>query len=199
MISDSIPQVSVLFVREDSIYKSLNSDCWDIKRDAANWKGGNPCIVHPPCRSWGRLRHMSNPRPGEKELALLAIHFVRSNGGVLEHPNSSTLWPQYLPNPGQTDSFGGYSISIDQFWFGHKAKKSTMLYIVGCSKKDLPPIPIRFDAVEYIVGHNSRTPAHRRNKIEISKAEREITPIAFAKWLLLVAARSFSPFNPSGQ
>lgn len=41
-------------------------DCWDMERDALNWPGGNSVIAHPPCRAWGQLSHMENPRPGEK-------------------------------------------------------------------------------------------------------------------------------------
>lgn len=41
--------VSVLYVRNDSVYKELDVDCWDIERDARKWPGGNPVVAHPPC------------------------------------------------------------------------------------------------------------------------------------------------------
>jgi len=179
--------VSALFVRKDSIYKKLGIDCWDIERDALNWPGGNPVIAHPPCRAWGQLSHIANPRPGERELAFFAIDMIRKYGGVLEHPRASKLWPDHLPMPGKSDRFGGYSISVDQFWWGHKAKKSTLLYIVGCPIRELPVIPMRFDAIEYIVG--SSLSSRRNRKKEITKKEREATPIEFAKWLIEVAMR----------
>lgn len=177
--------VTALFVRKNSIYKELVLDCYDIERDARSFKGETPVITHPPCRAWGQLSHFAKPRPGEKELAFFAIQKVRSNGGVLEHPRASKLFPGYLPYPGSYDSYGGFTISIDQFWFGHKAKKSTFLYICGCRKKDLPRIPLRFDCIEHVVGRNSRTKS--KWKKEITKSEREQTPPALAKWLIQVA------------
>lgn len=179
--------VSALFVRKDSVYKELGVDCWDMERNALNWPGGNPIVAHPPCRAWGQLSHFAKPRQGEKELAFFAIDMIRKYGGVLEHPRASRLWPRYLPMPGKVDEFGGYSISIDQFWWGHKAKKSTLLYIVRCPIRELPAIPMRFDAIQYVVSSSANS--KRCLKKEISKKEREATPIDFAKWLIEVASR----------
>ena len=178
--------VSVLFVRKDSVYKQLGVDFWDKERDARLYNGPNPVVAHPPCRAWGQLSHFAKPEPGEKELALFAIDIIRKYGGVLEHPRASRLWPEYLPLPGRTDEYGGYSISVDQFWWGHKARKRTLLYIVGCPHKELPPIPLRFDAIEHVVSSSSRS---KRGKLkEIGKKEREATPVDFAIWLIKVAA-----------
>lgn len=182
--------ISALFVRKDSVYKTLGVDCWDIERDASNWPGGNQIIAHPPCRAWGKLSHFARPREGEKELAIKSIEWIRVWGGVLEHPAASRLWPTMgLPNPGKIDEYGGFSICIDQFWFGHKAAKKTLLYICGCSEKELPPIPIRFDAVTHCVTVNKKNRFGRRtgNKKEITRAEREHTPVELAKWLIEVA------------
>ena len=181
--------VSALFVRKDSIYKELGVDCWDMERNALNWPGGNPVIAHPPCRAWGQLSHMAKPRIGEKELAFFAIDMIRKYGGVVEHPRASRLWPEYLPTPGQVDKFGGYSISVDQFCWGHKAKKSTLLYIVGCPIRELPAMPMRFDAIQYTVSSKIKKKSGRRILKEIPKSEREKTPIDFAKWLIEVASR----------
>lgn len=182
--------VSILFARQDSIYKTLGVDVWDIDRDARLWPGGNPCVAHPPCRAWGQLKHFAKPRHDEKELALISVDFIRAQGGVLEHPSGSTLWDEKpLPLPGHTDKWGGYTIDVDQFWFGHKAKKKTFLYICGVDKKDLPAIPMRFDLIEYTVSSKIKKKSGRRLKKEITKAEREATPIAFAQWLIEVAQR----------
>jgi hypothetical protein len=182
--------ISALFVRKDSIYKTLGVDCWDIERDALNWQGGNPIVAHPPCRAWGKFSWAAKPRPGEKELAIKAIEWIREWGGVLEHPASSRLWPELsLPKPGRYDEYGGFSICIDQFWFGHKAQKRTLLYICGCNQADLPPTPIRFDAVTHCVNVNKKNKFGRRPGIkqEITRAEREQTPIELARWLIIVA------------
>ena len=185
-------EVSILFVRKDSVYKTLGVDCWDIERDAINWPGGNSIVAHPPCRAWGKLSGFANPRPGEKQLAIKSIELIREWGGVLEHPAASRLWNEInLPLPGKYDEYGGFSICIDQFWFGHKAQKKTLLYICGCRQSDFPPIPMRFDAVEYVVTVPKKNKFGRRpnNKKEITKAEREHTPIKLAEWLIEVARK----------
>lgn len=180
---NKIPPITALFVRYDSIYKRLGIDCYDRERNALTWRGGGPVICHPPCRSWGQLTQFAKPEPGEKWLAVWSIIQIRRWGGVLEHPRTSRLWKKYLPMPGTTDMYGGYTINIDQFWFGHKAKKNTLLYIVGCPRQDLPPIPLRFDAIEHVVSSSTS------GKKEISKADRERTPERLAIWLIEVAKK----------
>lgn len=144
--------ISVLFCRKDSIYKELVDDCWDIERDARLWPGGNPLIAHPPCRAWGQLAHFANPRLDEKELAVFSILKIREHGGVLEHPRASKLWAHMkLPLPGTIDEYGGFSLCVNQSWWGHKAEKNTMLYICGISINKLPEIPLNFDSIQYVV------------------------------------------------
>lgn len=172
--------VSVLFARADSIYKSIpNCDVWDIERDARKWPGNAPVVAHPPCRAWGRLRQFANPRPDEKSLALFAIDQIRKFGGVLEHPAGSTLWDvAHLPNPGERDSFGGWTLPIYQSQFGHKAQKSTYLYIVGCEPRDIPSFPLVLGEASHTVSSSGRRRDGTRLKArpEITKAEREHTP-----------------------
>lgn len=183
--------VSVLFARQDSIYKTLGVDVWDIERDARKYSGLGPVICHPPCRAWGQLAQFAKPRPDEKELAIFSINKIRNIGGVLEHPRGSKLWKHLsLPMGGEVDKFGGFSIVIDQFVFGHKARKRSLIYICGCDKKELPPIPLRFDACMYYVGFPKSFKGKSKNGMkEISKKEREATPIDFAKWLIEVASK----------
>lgn len=138
--------VSVLFARADSVYKTLPGvDVWDQARDARNWPGGNPVVAHPPCRMWGRLRQFAHGTPEEKALGPWAVSRVREFGGVLEHPAYSMLWAHCgLPRPGQfPDDFGGWSIEIQQFHWGHRAEKATWLYIVGLDPADFPDMPQR--------------------------------------------------------
>lgn len=186
--------VAALFVRHDSIYKRLpGCDAWDIDRDALRWPGGAPVVAHPPCRAWGGLRHFAKPRPGEKALALWAVEQVRRYGGVLEHPAASRLWPEAgLPEPGAGyDAHGGWTLAIDQDWFGHRAEKRTKLYIVGVSPRELPPIPLRLEEATHVVSSSLRrrgdTPGCRRPQLR--KSEREHTPPDLAAWLLEVARR----------
>lgn len=168
---------AALFVREDSDYKSrVDWDCYDIKRDALNYKENFPVVCHPPCRSWGRLSHMAfNVRPGEKELAFSAIEFVRKHGGILEHPKGSKLFKEgYLPPAGKSDEFGK-TIEIDQFDFGHVARKGTYLYICGTNK--LPRLPPK----------NKNTPLRSiggnvKGTIRCTDKQREYTPRRLINW-----------------
>lgn len=181
--------VTILFARQDSVYKSLpNCDVYDIDRDALTWKGGSPVVAHPPCRLWGRLRKMAKVEDPEAErhLALWSIDQVRQWGGVLEHPAHSTLWHEaQLPLPSQSDEFGGYTIQISQWMFGHRADKPTWLYICGRKLDDLPPIPQREGIPSYVINSTKND-----SRPEVTKAERERTPLALAKWLVEVARGS---------
>lgn len=184
--------ISVLFARKDSIYKSFNCDVWDIDRDAKNFTGPGPVICHPPCRAWGQLANFSKPRPGEKELAIWAIEQVRKFGGVLEHPAASKLWPWLnLPTGSKKDIYGGFTLSVDQSWFGHRARKRTFLYIVGVEPANIPPYPLSFDTVTRCIGamgtKKEFTGRARAWKKEVSHKEREATPEKFARWLLDLA------------
>jgi len=188
-------KVLILFTREDSIYKTMGLDCWDIVRDARKWPGGNPIIAHPPCRAWGQLSHFAKPRDGEKELAIYSIHQIRKYGGILEHPRASKLWKEMsLPTGNEVDEYGGYSLCINQSWWGHRAEKKTLLYIVGCPKNDLPDIPINFDLPPCVINSSKRKgePGYRP---EVSRYEREATPIDLAKWLVQVAERCIHVSN----
>lgn len=173
--------ISVLFARADSVYKTFpDCDVWDIERDALNWPGGNPIIAHPPCRAWGKLRHFARPRAGEKELAIWAVEQIRVWGGILEHPASSLLWSEMnLPLPGQRDQFGGFSVWISQWWFGHRADKPTLLYIVGIEPADLPPIPFKLGEATHVIQSRKR----KNHRPHVTKAEREHTPLQLAEWL----------------
>lgn len=162
-------------------------DAWDEQRDARRWMGGAPVVAHPPCRGWGRLRQFSHATEDERRLAIEAIDHVREHGGVLEHPAESSLWPALgLPRPGKgPDHFGGWTLRVDQFIFGHRAEKATWLYIVGCGPDDLPHIPIRSGRPTHCVRPTKSYP----RMPSITKREREQTPPAFAAWLVTLARR----------
>lgn len=193
-----VAKVAALFCRRDSNYKELDSvDVWDAERDARRWPGGCPVIAHPPCRAWGQLRKLANPEPGEKELALFAVSQVRKFGGVLEHPKNSTLWPAAgLPEPGRRDAFGGWTLPINQNWWGHRAEKPTRLYIVGCEPNEIPELPLALGEASHICGSSGRrrdgSRLHKGDlgwRPEITKAEREHTPPLLAEWLVNLARR----------
>lgn len=181
-----LKSVAVLFAREDSVYKTLpGCDVFDAKRNALTWRGGYPVVAHPPCRAWGRLRHFSRPAPGERELAFWAVRQVRDFGGVLEHPAASLLWRDAaLPAPGERDAFGGWTLAVPQQWFGHKAEKHSLFYVVGCEPKDAPEIPFVLGEASYVIQ------SRKTGRPHVTKAEREHTPFQLAAWLVDLARKT---------
>lgn len=194
----SLFPVAVLFARADSFYKTIpECDVWDAERDARRWQGGAPVVAHPPCRAWGGLRALANPRHDEKALAPWAVQQVRRFGGVLEHPKRSQLWPHCgLPATGERDEFGGWTLPIFQSWWGHRAEKATLLYIVGCEPANVPAMPLVLGDATHVIGAGGRRRdggrLHKGDagwRPEVTKAEREHTPPALAKWLVELAQR----------
>lgn len=177
--------VAALFCRSDTPYRFLPGvDVWDEARDARLYLGPGPVVAHPPCRGWGRYAHRAKVRPGERELAVFALHLVRCLGGVLEHPVGSRLWRDCrLPRPGEfPDEFGGWSLLVNQVDWGHRALKPTLLYVCGASMADIPPMP---------------APGVPVTTVErMWRGEREATPLPFASWLVQLAS-SCLPF-PKG-
>jgi hypothetical protein len=181
--------ISVLFVAKKSVYKTLTDstgeplDCWDEDRDALKWPGGNPVVAHPPCRLFCQMRHLSCAPTTEKRLAHFAVEQVRKWGGVLEHPAMTTLWKEAgLPRPGCSDQWG-VSVAVNQWWWGHLARKSTWLYI--CGTKSIPEMPFRIGEAEFTCGH-----AHGQKKESHNwGSARSATPPAFACWLVETAER----------
>lgn len=158
-----------LFTCASSPYLALGLECYDLARDARTYQGSGRVICHPPCRAWGKLKAFAKPRPDEKELALWALDLVRRNGGVLEHPASSSLWAHL--RPGET------SILIRQSDFGHRAEKLTRLFYAKMARVPLLPDP--------------RPPT---NTVEnMCRQERERTPFELAQWLVTWCRASASP------
>lgn len=163
--------VSALWVFPDSHYSRLGCDVWDIRRDARKYDGLNPVIAHPPCGHWGRYSHVCRDDGSD---AFYAISAVQRCGGVLEQPAYSRMFLQFdLPLPGcLPDLFGGYTVRINQFDFGHKALKPTWLYIVR-REFVLKPFRMYESPVELEV---------------LSKKERSLTPYHLASELVRMVA-----------
>lgn len=182
-------KVTALFVRADSIYKTLPEvDAWDAQRDALRWPGGTAIVAHPPCRAWGRMRWAAKPREGERELAIRAVEMVRTWGGVLEHPKASRLWSVMpLPLPGAVDVWGGYTLEVDQFHFGHSCQKATWLYVCHVPRDLVPAQPWREGGPSKVVSSSLFRKGDPRWKPHCTKEEREATPPDFARWLVTIA------------
>ena len=182
--------VTVLCARADSIYKTMSGcDVYDAARNAWTWPSGRSVVAHPPCGQWGQLAHMAKQDPIEKALAGWCVDMVRAYGGVLEHPAKSKLWPVAgLPEPSERDAWGGWTLPVLQWWWGHKAEKATRLYIVGCEPSDIPTIPFRVGYATHVIntGHGVRK-GHHSFRPHCTHREREATPPQMAQWLVEVA------------
>lgn len=175
-------------------YLGLDVDCWGVERDAATYRGPHPVVSHPPCGPWSRLYGMCNRRTMQsKGLGIVAVRQVRRWGGVLEHPSHSTLWDACsMPKPNgffqEVDQWGGWTLPVEQWWWGHDAIKPTWLYIVGTHT----PPPIHNDGRRRPVGRNAggRLGNQERSMVERMYAgRRHLTPPAFAEWLVDLASR----------
>jgi hypothetical protein len=122
---------------------------------------------------------MAKASPCESDLAVWAVKQVRNWGGVLEHPSASRLWAAAdLPDAGGgPDRWGGWTLDVDQLWWGHRARKRTKLYIVGIGPRAIPQIPLSLSTPLASVANMCR-------------AERERTPRAFAEWLCELASQT---------
>ncbi|MGC2355277.1 MAG: hypothetical protein WA491_04390 [Candidatus Acidiferrum sp.] len=109
------------------------------------------------------------------------LDLVQRNGGVLEHPAASVAWKCFhLPRPNQPpDSQGGYTIYVEQSWFGCSTRKPTWLYIVGVPKRELPSLPFRL----------AKPWLHQGG----SSAARSRTMPELARWLCQIARLTTAP------
>jgi hypothetical protein len=174
---------AVLFAHRRSIYKTIaECDVYDIDRDARSFQGGLPVVAHPPCAHYCRLRHFAHDTPeNDPELAVWAVEQVERCGGILEHPKDSQLWARCnLPLPMERNSRPGYTLQIDQWWFGHPAKKATWLYVCGIDLDTLPEMP-------YKIGYPAFHWPNRGRVKELRKTQRSATPLDFALWLVAAA------------
>lgn len=138
-----ITDVAALFVDARGEYPKHFAHWFDEKRDARTYAGDLPVIAHPPCQRWCRLAGLVEARWGYKRgedggLFASALATVRRVGGVLEHPAYSDAWAAYgLPRPPtggawvQGAEAGEWTCYVEQWRYGHRAKKATWLYYVG--------------------------------------------------------------------
>jgi hypothetical protein len=189
--------VAALYVDARGPYPAMPGvDPWDIERDARTYAGPHPVVAHPPCGPWGRLRHLY--RGNEHDCAPRAVEQVRAHGGALEHPAHSLLWPHLrLPEPGGfEDEHGGFTVEVDQCAWGHVARKTSWIYLVGVAR-NLVLRGIRTGGTPTHWASGSRVnpdrPSSRRGSpvpagMKVCSAQqRRRTPPAFAAWLVELA------------
>lgn len=167
------------------------------------YDGSRFVVAHPPCSRWCRLAGLVEARWGHKRgedggMFAKALESVRRNGGVLEHPAFSDAWAAFdLPRPATSGDWirgkcGGFSCYVEQWRYGHAAKKATWVYAFG------RPLPrLRFGSISdgaerawvSWCGNNVRNSAIRpRLGAKAAKA----TPIEFRETLIAIASGDWS-------
>lgn len=143
--------ISVLFVEEQGTYSQFSDlDLWPETRDARKFRGPGPAIAHPPCKRWGRYwsggpSSKTRLHKGDDDGCFAAaLWAVRTFGGVIEHPEASHAWKWFgIQRPNRKggwtslDDFEGRSCCVEQGHYGHRARKATWLYAVGCKPAEL--------------------------------------------------------------
>jgi hypothetical protein len=193
-----------LFVEAGGIYSGLPAvDAWDIERDARRYAGPWPVVAHPPCARWGRYWGGGPSAKVPRQLGddggafASALASVRQWGGVLEHPQGSHAWRQFvLPIPHckggwQRGLCGGWSCCVEQGAYGHRARKGTWLYAFGCELPALHWGPAAGQFVRLDAGHKTR---HDRQQAKrqaptkrILRRELAATPPQFRDVLIAIA------------
>lgn len=146
-------KIAALFVERGGVYwNDPDIDPWDKERDARLYAGPLPVIAHPPCERWGRywyggpLLHSLGKRKQLGDDAgcfAAAVAAVRTWGGVLEHPEASHAWRHHgIAKPPRSGGWirgdeHGWTCCVEQGAYGHRARKATWLYAVGC---ETPPL-----------------------------------------------------------
>ena len=136
--------VAALYVQPRGVYSAVEGvEPWGLpERDARLYDGPWPVVAHPPCARWCRLAGLVEARWGHKRgedggTFAAALAAVRRWGGVLEHPAYTDAWAAYgLPAPPagggwQRGICGGWACHVEQWHYGHAAKKATWLYAFG--------------------------------------------------------------------
>lgn len=198
LIAD-VPTIAALFVEAGGTYANLPGvDLWDEARDARLYDGPHPVVAHPPCSRWCRLAGLVEARWGHKRgedggSFASALRSVRTYGGVLEHPAFSDAWAAFnLPKPPREGGWvagicGGWSCYVEQFRYGHVAKKATWLYAFGVELPDLRWGTINDGAGHALVSWCGNHTSKFDKRPRVGKAAASRTPDEFRDVLLEMA------------
>lgn len=200
--------INALFVIKDGPYSNMGDvDPWDEERNALLCNNGLPAVCHPPCQRWGRYwgggpsAKVKRHKGDDGGCFAFALWYVRTFGGVIEHPEASHAWPWFgLTKPPmsggwvQADEYGGHTCCVSQGKYGHKARKATWLY---ANKVELPELtwgmPKGMERLE--LGPHSKehaaqirsAPGYKPIK-RLSVYERTATPTEFRDLLISIAS-----------
>jgi hypothetical protein len=192
--------IAALYVERGGVYWDLEGvDPWDEARDARLYAGPWPVVAHPPCARWCRLAGLVEARWGHKRgedggAFEAALRAVRAFGGVLEHPAYSDAWARYnLPRPATGGKWlrgicGGWSCYVEQWRYGHAAKKATWLYACGIGEPpDLKWGAVRDQECTALVSWCGNHVKSGEKRPRVGKAAAARTPIEFRDLLLSIA------------
>jgi hypothetical protein len=199
-------KVQALYIDPKGIYPKLLSpeNCWDEARDAREYDGDGPVIVHPPCQLWTNMARVNFKRyPKEKNRPgndggcfKCALADLLSCGGVLEHPAGSHAFAAHgIPAPKRgswqltemraAPGLRVWVTEVSQVAYGHKARKRTWLVYCG----EIAPFELDWSEppATHQIGHDSKL---KRPKPSLGKREACATPPDFAELLIHLASWS---------
>ena len=206
--------VAALYVERRGPYFGMpDVDPWDKERDARLYAGPHPVVAHPPCERWGRYWSGGPSARARRRLGdddgcfAMAVHAVRTWGGVLEHPEASHAFrifhlgsPDHRGEWARSDDRLGWVCCVEQGHYGHAARKKTWLYACGLDAYDRPGA---FTLPRLIWGPSSgrrldegfhskteRDAARAsgvRPRVRLSSVENALTPPTFADILIGIA------------
>jgi len=176
--------INALFVESDGVYIGLEGvEAWDIERNAFNCKNGAPAICHPPCKRWGRYWSGGPSAKTKRVLGdddgcfAFSLWYVRTYGGVIEHPEASHAWKWFglnkPPKSGgwiKADDYGGLTCCVEQGHYGHKARKATWLYI-----NKIKPIELMWGKSE--ASMKMELSPHSKEQAKLIRSSKDYKPI----------------------
>lgn len=195
--------INALYVASNGVYFNDSRIMpWDELANAKNCNNGLPAIAHPPCERWGRYWSGGPSVKVKKKLGddnqcfAHALWYVRTFGGVIEHPEASHAFDFYglmRPKTGwgwtDFDEYGGRVCCVAQGNYGHKARKLTWLYGVNINFKELnwsvPKGMMRMELGPRSKDHARALRAAGEGRIDrLSAYERLATPKQFKELLI---------------
>lgn len=192
--------IAALFVQPNGHYIGIEGvDPWPEARDARRYDEDFPVVAHPPCTRWCRLAGLVEKRWGHKKgddggCFASALASVRRCGGVLEHPAYSAAWKAHGINRPPTgggwvkaDEYGGYTCYVEQFRYGHAAKKATWLYCYGTELPELRWGVLADNASAALVSWCGNHVKSGESRPRLGKKAASATPIEFRDVLLSMA------------
>ena len=202
--------LNALFVESNGVYdKDPRVIKWDIERDAFKCKNGLPAIAHPPCKRWGRYWSggpsvkVKKNKGDDDGCFAYSLWYVRTYGGVIEHPEASHAWKWFglnkPPKSGgwiKADDYGGFTCCVEQGHYGHKARKATWLYLNNFKPIDLiwgkseGKMQMEEGAHSKEEGKLWRSSPGYKPKPRLSAAERLATPVLFKELLISILDNS---------